>query len=51
MTCTPGDCWCDTLPVLPTPEPSRGCYCPSCLKSLTDAITRDQCTEDSGRSP
>ena len=29
------ECWCATLPVLPTvPDAAAGCYCPDCLKSL-----------------
>jgi hypothetical protein len=51
MTCNPGDCWCDREPVLPVTDLSKGCYCPSCLKSLTEASGRDQRSDVSGSSP
>ena len=51
MTCNPGDCWCEKVPVLPNVEVSQGCYCPSCLKSALELSARDQRTAVSGKSP
>lgn len=30
-------CWCTILPLLSTPLPDAGCYCPACLKQLIEA--------------
>ena len=27
-------CWCEALPVLVSPDPAKGCYCPACLRLL-----------------
>ena len=51
MTCQPGDCWCETYPPLAEPDRSKGCYCPSCLKSLTEFRGRDPTTAASGKLP
>ena len=51
MVCTPGDCWCQTYPTLAALDQSKGCYCPSCLKSLTELSGRDQRTAVRGKSP
>jgi hypothetical protein len=50
MECNPGDCWCETLPVLAEADLSEGCYCPSCLKSAIEDSARDQSTAESGKS-
>lgn len=51
MTCEPGRCWCEAYPPLARVDQDKGCYCPSCLKSLTEVSGRDQTTAASGKSP
>jgi hypothetical protein len=51
MICYPGNCWCDALPLLASPDPAFACYCPSCLKSATEASGRLQSTASKPNSP
>lgn len=34
-----GQCWCFTMPILETPDPTTDCLCKTCLTALTKTET------------
>ena len=51
IICNPGNCWCEQVVPLASPDPTRACYCASCLKSAIEASGRVQSTASSNKSP